>query len=86
MAHEDERDYDAEELYQNTDSDSMERWLDDCEEVVDIDLSRGGPGFSSWEKEFLSSLREQFDERSSRTKKPLTGKQLVILRKLWDRI
>lgn len=86
MSSEDERDYDAEELYQDTESSTMERWLDDCEEVVNIDGSHGGPGFTDWEKEFLGSLREQFDERAGRTKKPLTGKQLVVLHKLWDRI
>jgi hypothetical protein len=86
MSRDDEQDYDPEELYQNTEPDTMERWLTDCEEVTGIDKSRGGPGFSSWEKEFLESVREQFDERSDRTNKPLTGKQLVVLHKLWDRI
>lgn len=61
--------------------DDIERWLDDCDEVKNIDARRGGPGYSKWELDFLDSVREQFEENGG-----LSKKQVGILRGLWDRI
>lgn len=55
--------------------------LTDCENVANIPKERGGPGFNEWEKEFLESLREQFDRNGS-----LTDKQLEKLEELWDKV
>jgi hypothetical protein len=62
-------------------TDEIERPLSDCESALDIPKSRGGPGFNDWEKEFLGSIREQFDDKGW-----LTSPQVDKLRQLWDRI
>jgi hypothetical protein len=35
--------------------------LEDLEEIVDVPPERGGVCFSDWEKQFIKSVREQFD-------------------------
>ena len=59
----------------------IETWLDDCDEVRNIDPHRGGPDFTSWELDFLDSVREQFDERGT-----LTEAQTDKLKTIWDKI
>lgn len=36
--------------------------LEDLEELVDVPAERGGVYFSDWEKQFVKSVRAQFDE------------------------
>jgi hypothetical protein len=55
--------------------------IDDCQSVIDIDRAHGGPGFDDYEKEFLESVAEWFDEHDS-----VTGKQYKFLKNLWDRV
>jgi hypothetical protein len=35
--------------------------LDDLEELVGVPIERGGMYFSDWEKQFIKSVRQQFD-------------------------
>lgn len=80
-------DYDAEDLYETTSLADLIQWLEDCETNAEVPVSRGGTAFSEWEREFLASIREQFDLRVERgSRKPLTGKQLVVLKRMWDKI
>jgi hypothetical protein len=79
-------DYDSEELYEETDVDTMRKWLEGCESAAEVPLHRGGTDFNEWERSFIESIREQFDERTEQGRsKPLSGKQLVTLRRLYDR-
>ena len=59
----------------------IEEMLVDCLGVKDIPLERGGPGFNTWELEFLDSIEDQLGNGQR-----LSEKQLGILRQLWDRI
>ena len=74
--------YDADELYEETEKETMESWLEDCETAVTASNSP----FSKWEQEFIESIREQFDERKDDRKHPLSGKQLVKLHQLYDKV
>jgi hypothetical protein len=76
--------YDPEELYEETDRDTIEKWLSAVEENISVGAARGGASFSDREKEFIESIREQFDSRKS-ARKPLSGKQLAWLATLYDR-
>lgn len=76
--------HDPEELYQETDRDTMVSWLEAVEENIAVGESRGGARFSDREKEFIESVREQLDARAS-ARRPLSGKQLAWLRSLYDR-
>lgn len=58
-----------------------QQMVDDCLSVLDIDVAHGGPGYDSWEKEFLSSVAAQFDDRGS-----LSPKQRDKLYELWMKI
>lgn len=73
-----------EELYQETDRASIEKWLEAVEENIAVGEARGGARFSDREKEFIESAREQLDGRASASK-PLSGKQLAWLRAIYDR-
>lgn len=55
--------------------------LEDVENVSDVPLENGGPGYNKWELDFLVSVGEQL--RSGRM---LTEKQREKLRDLWDKI
>jgi hypothetical protein len=77
-------DYDPDDLYESTEPATIQKWLEACEEAAEVPLHRGGTAFSVKEREFIESLREQFDERQTR-RRPLSGKQLVWLRSLYDR-
>lgn len=59
----------------------IERWIEDCQEVRNIDGAHGGPDFTKWEQDFLDSVAEQFEERGA-----LSQKQTDILKGMWDRI
>lgn len=78
--------YDPEELYQNTTVADMQRWLEAIEENLEVGLHRGGTSFSEKEREFVESVREQFDERVKQGRsRPLSGKQLKWLRSIYDK-
>lgn len=78
---------DPETLYQETSLEDMKKWIEDCETNAEVPLHRGGTAFTDWQREFLESVREQFDTRTAAgSKKPLSGKQLVKLKEMWDRI
>lgn len=78
--------YDPEELYQQTTVADITKWLEACEENLEVGLHRGGTSFSEKEREFIESVREQFTERvaAGRTR-PLSGKQLKWLRAIYDK-
>lgn len=79
-------DYDSEELYEETEPDTILKWLEGCESAAEVALHRGGTDFNEWERSFIVSIREQYDERTEQgRRKPLSGKQLVTLRRLYDR-
>ena len=79
-------DYDSDELYEDTDVASIAKWLEACEDAAEVALHRGGTSFSEWERGFIESIREQYDRRIlQESSKPLSGKQLVILRRLYDK-
>jgi hypothetical protein len=79
-------DYDSEELYEETEPDTMLKWLEGCESAAEVALHRGGTDFTEWERNFITSIREQYDEKVEEgRRKPLSGKQLVTLRRLYDR-
>lgn len=61
--------------------DDISQMLDDCDSVLGIPRSRGGPGFSEWEVEFIESVRDQYESRGS-----LSPKQTEKLTELWNRI
>lgn len=75
--------YDPDELYLGTESDTIEEWIEACEEADEDSSVR----FSPWEQEFLVSIRGQFDRNvGSGRKRPLTGKQLCIIRRCFDKV
>lgn len=63
------------------DKEDIQRYLDDCENVRNIIKENGGPGFTKWEKDFLDSVKEQFDDQGK-----LPYKQARILKEMWNRI
>jgi hypothetical protein len=85
MARPNVEEYDADELYEDTEPDTIKEWLEACEGASTVTKSNGGPGYSKWEQDFLESIREQFDEKRNDRKHPLSGKQLVKLHQLYDR-
>lgn len=58
-------------------NEEIEAALEDCETA----MSASNCPFTQWEKEFIESIGEQFDERGG-----LTTKQEQILEKIWDKI
>lgn len=78
--------YDPDELYEDTTVQDIQKWLEGCESNVEVGVTRGGTGFSEKERDFLESVRDQFDERvKAGRNKPLSGKQLAWLRSLYDK-
>jgi hypothetical protein len=72
---------DADTLYQTTTVAEMRRWLLDLGEVQRAQ----NHDLTDWEVEFVESVRGQFNERLARgAQKPLSGKQLVQLKTIWD--
>lgn len=58
-------------------SDDIERALEDCESA----MSASNCPFTAWEREFVESLVEQWDE-----KQHLTGRQRDVLAEIWDKV
>jgi len=54
--------------------------LRDCEEAAKTPLHRGGTDYNEWEREFLASVREQYDAAPV-----LSDAQLAKLVELWER-
>jgi len=77
-------DYDPEDLYQETDRPEIEKWIEACQEAKDVPKQNGGPAFTDWELEFLENVAGRFAERES-AQHPLSGKQLLALRKMYDK-
>jgi len=67
-----------EELYDDTDTETIEEWIFECESA-DSDL------MSLWEQSFVGSLREQFDRKRDQ-EKPLSGLQLLKLKQIHDKV
>lgn len=70
---------DADTLYNTTTPAEIRRWLLDLGEVQRAQ----NHGLNEWENEFVNSVREQFNRKKGALK-PLSGKQLVQLKKIWD--
>jgi hypothetical protein len=62
-------------------SQTNQQKVDDCMSVINITVSRGGPGYNDWEKEFLESVEDQLNGGGG-----LTEKQEKVLQRLWDKI
>lgn len=72
-------------MSQETDSDHIEEMLDACERAAELDDQDSAATpiqctYTAWERSFLESVREQFDDRGS-----LSGRQLAILQELYDK-
>lgn len=71
--------YEPHLLFRSTDVSDIQEWLEACEDVLD--------DFSEKDQEFLDSCRQQFDAKVKQDiEQPLSGKQLVVLRTLFDKI
>lgn len=68
--------YDPDELYGSTDRDDIDKWM---MSIRDADEDT----FTDWENEFIESVEKQLERASS--DKPLSGKQLAVLRRLYDK-
>jgi hypothetical protein len=55
--------------------------LEECEAAAEILECNGGPDLTDWEREFLESVREQYDDRGR-----LTIRQEEILQQIHDKI
>jgi Spy/CpxP family protein refolding chaperone len=53
--------------------------LADLEELVDVPIQRGGVYFSEWEREFVKSVRRQFDDTLE-----FTEKQRDKIKEIWQ--
>lgn len=73
----------AETLYQETDPDTIEKWLEAVESNIEC-RHHGGTSYSDKEVEFIEDMRSHFEDRRGRSK-PMTGKQLSWLKSLYDR-
>lgn len=74
---------DPEEMYEATTLDEMVEWLERCELTV---RSSKVQVFSRWEMVFLEDTRKILDDNvAAGRKKPLAGRSLSTLKKLWDR-
>lgn len=72
---------DADDLFRTTTVAEMRRWLSDLGEVTRAQ----NHDLTEWEVEFVESVRKQFNSKYGRgVAKPLSGKQLVQLKKIWD--
>lgn len=76
--------FDPDELYEDTDRDTIARWIEAIEENVEVGPARGGTRYSEREVQFVESVRARFDARED-DEHPLSGKQLVWLRSLYER-
>lgn len=58
-------------------ADQIERALDECHDA----LSASNCPFNEWEKEFIESVKEQYDDSES-----LSQKQQDTLERIWGKI
>ncbi len=71
--------YEPQDLYHRTSVEDIQEWLEACEDRVD-DLSEK-------DQEQMDSVRQLFDAKVKQdNERPLTGKQLVWLRSLFDKL
>ena len=77
---------DPEWLEQNTDVDTAELWLCVVGKMIEARAAVTSD-FSDWDVEFFKSINEQYDRRMARSydKRPLSGKQLFHLHRLYMR-
>lgn len=82
-------------LLENTTLDQIECWLLACLEALDAkrswerkDRLGSTPLFSDWEKSFIKSIDDQYNAKHTRGfhDRPLSGKQLFVLRQLYARV
>jgi hypothetical protein len=78
-----DREEEAETLYQETEPETIEKWLEAVETNIEC-KGHGGTEYSDKEVEFIEDMRSLFEERRGRAR-PLTGKQLRWLKSLYDR-
>lgn len=78
------RDYDADDLKETTTLDDVEVWLEAITEAIDESWYEP----THWETEFLDSIREKVEGELDLESdgQPLTGKQLVSLRQIYDKV
>lgn len=55
--------------------------LADLEELVNVPVTRGGAYFSDWEKQFIRSVRQQFDDTLE-----FTEKQRDKIKEVWHAV
>lgn len=90
-------DNDPEWLWLNTSNDEIALWLATVKPVLDVRAvrtkserhgARFGDIFSPWERAFFASVNERYTSRMIRgfTDRPLSGKQLFILRQMYERV
>jgi len=77
-----DREEEAEALYQETEPEVIEKWLESVESNIEC-KGRGGTEYSDKEVEFIEDMRSQFENRRGRAR-PMTGKQLRWLKSLYD--
>ncbi len=81
-------DHDPDVLYESTDVDDITDWLDLITEAIDGDEYEP----TKWEEGFLESIAERLEAWDASTDgaypevQPLTGKQLVSLRGIYDKV
>ena len=63
------------------DKQDIGQMIEDCQNVAYIDRMHGGPGFNDWERNFIESIAEWYDENDD-----LTDAQYQTLKKIWDKI
>lgn len=86
-------DYEPEDLKRTTDLNQVQIWLEDITEAIEDEEYTP----SDWEVEFLESITKRLDRWIEKAQvlgadfepeedQPLSGKQLVSLRQLYDKI
>ena len=82
-------DYDPEDLYETSDLYDVQEWLDGVmDAVAELEYEP-----TAWEVDFLESIGDRLDSWIERNAnkvpeelQPLTGKQLVSLRQIYDKV
>ncbi len=75
--------FDPDELYEATSLPEMTEWLERCELTLRTSETLI---FSKWEQTFLTDIRRIFDDNVAHgRKRPLSGRSLQTLKKLWDK-
>lgn len=71
--------FDPDELYEETDRETIARWIESVEEALD-----SGKKYPDKIVKFVSAIRTRFDT-DEEDEHPLSGPQLVRLRTLYER-